>query len=64
LAFRADGTADVQGLTATYAVEDSTILINGQPGFEGVLWVSDDEFEAKEVLSGAPGRQQVFKRRR
>jgi hypothetical protein len=64
LAFREDGTADIQDMTANYEVKGSTILINGQPGFEEVRWISDDEFSAKEVLSGAPGREQLFKRRR
>ena len=62
LTFREDGTADIQGMTASYTVKGSTILINGQPGFEGVRWVSNDEFAAKEVLSGTPGREQLFTR--
>ena len=64
LVFRADGTADIQGMTAGYDVKGTTILINGQPGFEGVMWISDDEFTAKDVLSGAPGREQRYQRRR
>jgi hypothetical protein len=64
LVFRADGTADVQGMTAGYEVKGSAILINGQPGLEGVRWVSDDEFTAKDVLSGTPGREQRYQRRR
>jgi hypothetical protein len=64
LEFTDDGKVEIQGMIAGYEFDGSTILINGQPGYESVTWVTDDEFVAQEVLQSKPGREQRFTRKR
>lgn len=56
LVFSTDGTVEVQGATAEYEVDGDRILIDGEPVYTSVTWVSEDEFRAHETFSpgGAP----------
>ena len=51
-------------MLAGYEIDDSTISINGQPAYESVTWVSDDEFVAQDVRFGGLQHEQRFTRER
>jgi len=64
LEFSKDGKMEFMGMLSGYEINDSTISINGQPAYESVTWVSDDEFMAQDVRLSGLRHEQRFTRER